>query len=304
MKLENPRGIADCYNNIGVVYDEKRDNVNALKYFLKSLDIREKLGDQGGLADSYTNIGFMFSLQSNSELRRMGINSINRYSKALEYYYRALKIYQTLGEEKGVAIVYINIGKLENQRNNFAAGINWCKKGLHVAENIGALGQQVEACGCIYEGYKGNKDGMSSLAFFEKYIAMRDTLLNEEQEKKMLLNEFQYVYDKKASEDSILNAELQKRKDLEISRQKAIAEESLAVADKERIQKYMLWGGVSVGLIFSLFIYNRLRIIRKQSSIIEKQKMEDPYDLEPGTRPRSGDRGSGLHQWGAVRFCG
>lgn len=273
-KLNNQTGIADCYNNIGVVYDDKRDNVNAMKYFLKALAIREKLGDKTGLADSYTNIGFMFSQQTPAELKKVGMAALDRFGKALEYYNRALKIYQEMGEEKGVAVVYSNIGKLENQRKNFSSGVNWCKRSFDISGKIGAMSQQVEACACIYEGYKGMKDGLMALSYMEKYMGLRDTLINSEQEKKIILNEFQYEYDKKSTSDSIMHAEAARRKDLEISRQKAIAEEQKAVADKERIQKYMLWGGVTLILLFSIFIYNRLRIIRKQNVIIELQKKE------------------------------
>ncbi|MBN4052184.1 tetratricopeptide repeat protein [Sphingobacteriaceae bacterium AH-315-L07] len=51
-KLNYPKGIARSYNHIGVIYRNQSDYPNALKYHLKSLKIKEELGDKSGISAS------------------------------------------------------------------------------------------------------------------------------------------------------------------------------------------------------------------------------------------------------------
>ena len=54
--------------------------------------------------------------------------------------------------------------------------------------------------------------------------------------------------------------------------QKAIAEKQTAEADVLRNRQLALFGGLGLVILFSIYIYSRLRVIRKQKSIIEDQK--------------------------------
>ena len=59
----NREGIADGYNNIGVVYYYMQDYDKATTYLLKALEEQKKLGNITGLQQGYNNVGAIFDYQ-------------------------------------------------------------------------------------------------------------------------------------------------------------------------------------------------------------------------------------------------
>ena len=109
-KLGNKQGIASSYNNIGIIYKNQSDYPLALENYFKSLKIEEELGNKQGMAISYNNIGNIYenlSYQSTDDSVRLA-----GYPLALEYYFKSLKIQEELGDKRGIATSYTNIGNL------------------------------------------------------------------------------------------------------------------------------------------------------------------------------------------------
>ena len=80
---------ANSYNNIGSIYYELKNDQTALEYYLKALDIREKILGHGHIntANSYYNLGLTYYY-------------LEDLIKALEYFQKAFVIYQIiLGNE-------------------------------------------------------------------------------------------------------------------------------------------------------------------------------------------------------------
>ena len=75
------------------------------------------------------------------------------------------------------------------------------------------------------------------------------------------------MYEKQAAADSVKNAELQKIKNAEI-------EVKGAQIKQETTQRYALYGGLGLIVVFAGFVFNRLKVARKQKAIIEEQKEE------------------------------
>jgi hypothetical protein len=98
------------------------------------------------------------------------------------------------------------------------------------------------------------------------YIVYRDSLINEENQKKSLQTQMQYEFDKKAAADSVANLKQQEIKNIEIAKHKA-------ELNTKRIQQYLLFGGLALILVFALFMYNRFKVASVQKTEIEKQKM-------------------------------
>jgi len=89
---------------------------------------------------------------------------------------------------------------------------------------------------------------------------MRDSLKNEETQRSSIKQQAQYEYDKKTEATKIRSIE-----------EKKVIEAQL---EKEKTQRYALFIGIIFIIVSMLFIYNRLRITRKQKQIIELQKVE------------------------------
>ena len=117
----------------------------------------------------------------------------------------------------------------------------------------------------LYESYKHKARYRDALEMHELYILTRDSLESQENQKEVIKQEYKYSYEKQALADSIKNAEMQKVKDAELTAQKAIS-------NQQKQQSYFLYGGLLIAIFIGAFIFNRLKLTRKQKRIIEDQK--------------------------------
>jgi hypothetical protein len=88
---------------------------------------------------------------------------------------------------------------------------------------------------------------------------LSDSIINNEAKKAVLKQTLKYEYEKKAAADSV----------------RAIEEKKVVHAQlkQEKTQRYSLFAGLALVLIFALFMVNRFRITNKQKKIIESQKI-------------------------------
>src|SRR3989344_6059231 len=144
VKKAAQKGMANAYNNIGIIYNEQGNFNKALENHFASLKINEETGDKKGTAASFNNLALIYHKQGNyekalefqlkalklgEEIGNKGIiwnaynnigniyNSQGKSEKALESYSASLKIKEVIGDKKGVAIAYNNIGNIYLKHN-------------------------------------------------------------------------------------------------------------------------------------------------------------------------------------------
>src|SRR5690606_33517650 len=168
----------------------------ALQNYFASLKIKEELGNKRGIAGSYHNIGVVYQEQG-------------KYQEALENYYAALKIVEEIGEKWGIAMSYNNIGLAEHKLNRPASAKKHYEKALPLAKKTGAK----ELIGDIYYNFTladsalGNyKDAYEN---YKQFIVYRDSLINEENERKSLEVSMGYEFEKK---EAVIQAKLKAKK--------------------------------------------------------------------------------------------
>ena len=71
-------------------------------------------------------------------------------------------------------------------------------------------------------------------------------------------NQLKYDFEKKAAEERLIAENEKKLDELKIK--------------QEQKQKYLLYGGLVLTLIFGGFMFNRFKITQKQKKVIEEQK--------------------------------
>ena len=86
-----------------------------------------------------------------------------------------------------------------------------------------------------------------------------DNKNNEETKKASIKSQLKYDYEKKAAADSV-----------KVAAEKRVVDAQLA---QEKVQRYSLYAGLALVLIFALFMVNRFRITNKQKKLIEEQKI-------------------------------
>lgn len=256
-------GIAESLNSIGVIYKDHGDNAKALEYFVRSLKIREETGNKKGVAQCFSNIGLIYSVQGTAS--SAGKTRDELFSKALDYYGRALKIREELGDKQGVAFSLNFIGHIYYKQNNYSKAMEMSTKSLLISRELGYPENIQRNAQLLSDIYQKNNQPAKALEMYKLYIQMRDSIVNTENKKKSIRQQFRYEYEKKAAADSVVFAKSQEIKNVEIAKQKA-------EINAKRNQQYFLFGGLGLVIVFSGFMYNRFRVTQKQKRIIEEQK--------------------------------
>lgn len=96
-RIGNESGFEICLGNIAYAYNELGDIQKALEYNYKVLKMRERNKYNQGIAETSNNIALIYESQ-------------NQYNKAIEYLNRTLKIYSEMKKTDGLSMTYNNLG--------------------------------------------------------------------------------------------------------------------------------------------------------------------------------------------------
>jgi len=289
--------IAKLLGNIGIVYHDQGDYTIALDYCFKGLKIAEKINDKYGIASDYGSIGNTYKEQAYiaishqdykksdslykkaldyyfkalklfeelddnyriaTQLTNIGTvyHDQKDYQKAIDYYFRALKIDEEQGDKSGIATDYGNIGLLYVPLKKYDEAEKYLIQAIEIADSIGILEKKMDFENSISELYTQTGKNKKALEHYKKSIELRDTLFNQDKSRKIMNFEFE-------KKEAAARAEQDKK-------------DALATAENRR-QKVIIWSVVS-GLLFVIlfagFIFRSLRITRKQKQVIEIKSKE------------------------------
>jgi serine phosphatase RsbU (regulator of sigma subunit) len=253
-EMGNKESVASSLNNIGIVYNNLLDYPKALDYNQKSLALYEELKDKQGVAASNANIGNTYS-------------SMGDYSKALIYQMRSLAIANEIGDKQGESTSLSTIGKSYMKQKKYAIALNYLREAKKIAVESEDIASEREATSVLYDTYKEMGNTTKALENYERFIVLRDSISKEDNQKEITNKELEYQYEKKAAADSVKNEEERKVKD-------ALIKAKNAQIEQDKTQKWTLYGGVFLLIVFGGIMYNRFRIISKQKNIIEIKNKE------------------------------
>lgn len=308
-ELGDKNKISIQLGNIGIVYADQTDYAKALEYYFKSLKIKEELGDKLGIAKRLGNIGVAYHGQAESITNLSEKNVL--LNKALEYYFKAMKLDEELGHRRGIAIQFGNIGDIYYEKSDYLKALDYYFKALKLAEELGdnreimislaSIGTAYTKTGSIDKAEKYLKHSLSiavtledllalkdayqnlselyfatgkyklSLENYKKYISVRDSISNEENTKKQTQQEMQYQFDKQQLADSIQNTE-------------ALKQEKQHHDQEIQQQKTYTYGGV-IGFLLMIIVagvsfrafknkQNANKIISEQKHLVEEKQKE------------------------------
>jgi len=143
-RLNHKEGIENSYNNMGVVFLALNDYPRALQAFLNAN--RSAAQDASPLqASIYTNIGLVYK-------------NLKEYPEALSYQKLALKKYQALGDQQGIASTLGNLATVYDFLHDTKRALSLYKQGLVINESIGnkeRIASDLTNIGVLY-GNSGN----------------------------------------------------------------------------------------------------------------------------------------------------
>jgi class 3 adenylate cyclase/tetratricopeptide (TPR) repeat protein len=242
-KTENHVLMPSAISAIGRIHLGMGDTTKAMGLFARGLDISVKLGDKNRESLALYDLGILYQGAGN-------------FSKALDHYMQCLRLREETGDQIGLAEMHVRIGELYRDRGEFAKAVEYCQKGYELAFSIGASYQGKDACQCLYDTYKGQGNSTKALEYYEQMVALKDSIFNEANTKKLTQLEMQYDFDKK---EAATQAE-QEKKD-------AVAAQEL---ERQTMARNGFMGGFAVVLLFAgVFFVQRNRIGK------EKQRSEE-----------------------------
>jgi tetratricopeptide (TPR) repeat protein len=237
----NHPDIANSYNNIGSIYNNKGDNDRALEYYSKSLKIyKETLPpNHPDIANSYNNIGSIYNNKVDDDkaleyyLKSLEIlketlppyhpsiaTSLNNIGsiyknkgdndKALEYYSKSLEIRKEKlpPNHPDIANSYNNIGSIYNNKVDDDKALEYFSKSFEIYKNtLSANHPDIAICynniGLIYFN-KGDND--KALEYYLKSLEIyKETLLPNHPNIAMSYNNIGFIYSNKGENDKALD---------------------------------------------------------------------------------------------------
>jgi class 3 adenylate cyclase/Tfp pilus assembly protein PilF len=244
-QFEQHRGIAIGYFNIGECFLEKGDLPVAMEYFQKSLNVCQQYFEKDLIADCYLAIGLI-------HMKR------EEYTEARRYYQQSLEAAREIGYNSILSSIYTYQGDLFNILSDHTKALDKCKQGYEESIKTGDIQEQISACECLYTTYKALGDAGSALEYHETFLALTDSLHNEETVRQLQQMEFkqQMLADSLKMEEEKFQVALASER--EISKQK-------------NRKNLFLTAGIGI-FILSIGLYSRLTYIRKSRSVIQKEK--------------------------------
>lgn len=281
--IKNDHEIAMDYNAIGVSFCGQRDYEHALNYFFKALAIK-KNND----ALTYSNIGrayrfqFKYNLsmtfyqkaidawgsdknEISSILNNIGDNyeQENDYGNAMKFYLKSLNIKNELNDEQGISDACGSIGDLLLKQRKYREAIPYEIKSLFVSQKINYKYGIKESSKSLSDIYEHLNDNKKSMYFYKYYIAVRDSMYNEENTKKIIRNEMNFQFDKK---EAIQKIEMEKKDAL-----------SNSEIEKKQNERNGVIAGMGIVIIFSIFLFRSYNQTKKAKNIISEQKKVVDY---------------------------
>jgi len=284
--INHESGLAYSLNQIGkIIFDFEKNIDKALDYYLKALDIRERINDRISIPISLIYIGEVYKAKGNhkkaldfynralnicqeiGEKKRVSETYIEignlyidlkDYEQALIYFYKAKKINEFVDYKKGLALSLNKIGLVYEISNRPEMAINNAKRALEITTSLGDLEGIALSSSVLFRNYKKINAFSNALTMQELNVLITDSIQNRDNLRSVINQQYKYEYDKKAISDSI------RHKDEILIHQ--------AKVEKEQILRNGTILLLFLIIAFSIFIYTRFRLIKKQKDLINQQK--------------------------------
>ncbi|EAY30321.1 tetratricopeptide repeat-containing sensor histidine kinase [Microscilla marina] len=257
VKLGNKSGEAYGYLRMGETFQEQKKYDEALKAFFKVKQIRESTKKKKSLDVALNRIGVVYNLQA-------------KYEKALDYLNQALDMNIKDKNLRGISDMQNDIAEVYLNQKNYTKAIEYAQKGLKGATSIPAHPIMQHSTKILNEAYANQNDFIKAYRYQKQYIDITQSLLNEENARRIQALQTNYQIEKKQTE---LDLKSKENRLLKIEQKENELRKELV---------YLLVGGLilTLGLVVAVIIgifqkqkANKLLHI-KNEQLIESEQIE------------------------------
>ena len=118
------KGIAQAYNDLGIIYFDKENYDTAMLLYNKAISIRQQLKDEKGIARLHNKIGIVYQKQG-------------LFDKALENQFKALSLFEKAADQVGISYSLNNIGIIHQNMGLYEKAIEYQERSILIKEAIG-----------------------------------------------------------------------------------------------------------------------------------------------------------------------
>jgi two-component sensor histidine kinase/Flp pilus assembly protein TadD len=234
IKILESRGesqsLAQCYNTTAIIFAKINDHTEAAAYYRKAIALFAKF-DTTNLAKSYNNLGWHFVLT-------------HQYDSARINLHRAADLKRRLNDTKGLARTINNLGKVSMLRGDLATATQELNESFSIEQQVNDPNGMIEVLNNLGElslltsDYKRSKnflleaekiillsatpeylrqnlelqvrlareqkDFANGMMLMDRFIVIRDSLLNNEKSKSLQAMHIRYETEKKEQQIALL----------------------------------------------------------------------------------------------------
>ncbi|MCX8080678.1 MAG: tetratricopeptide repeat protein [Bacteroidia bacterium] len=202
--LGDTLGFINVRGNIANVYEK-----------LHNIDSAKKINQQ--LLETSINNGY--APYVGNFYHNLGVNesNIGNYKSALEYYLKALPLYEKFKDNDGLAGLLTNIGNMYYKLNNKKKALEFYQKGLEFSKISKSWRWLKYAHLCLAEYYSDARQHEKSMQHLKLSYMYKDSIFNEDNQRIIL--QMQAEYDLKEKENQLLLKDLSiRQKETEIQK--------------------------------------------------------------------------------------
>ena len=217
-EIDQKNSISKAYNNIAIVYKSQGNLTKALDYLQKALRIQKQI-EEPTFGVTLMNIGvvyfeqgnekqaFSYYWQAQQEFKKTNnernnallqnywgdyFKKQNNIEQAFAYYQKSLTLYEAIDNQFGASLALFNLGQLYFDLKKYNDALTYTTKSLDLAKAIGVIDQKIHSEKLLSDIYSALNNPTESLVHYKEYIMAKDSLNNEENNKKFLRSEMNF----------------------------------------------------------------------------------------------------------------
>ncbi len=204
-KNNRKKEVADLIENIALTYQET-DRVKCMQMHYEAMKQYEAINEIRSLPKVLSNMANDAIYLNDSEwnelvqtglVSNMGSQAAKRHLFSLELSDRAIKAHQGREQNANYAFCMYVRSKALKFLQQYDSAIISGMKGLAIAQNLNTLKNQKEALQILADIYEDMGKYDSAYAYFQKYILIRDSIINENKREEIVRKEMQYEFNLK-----------------------------------------------------------------------------------------------------------
>ncbi len=243
-ELDKTDKMSETWNFIGTIYKWSKDTVNAEKAYQKSLELALQQNNLYNISSAKLNLGIIFQDKK-------------QYEKAIKNYEESLEGFRTAENLSGETFALNSLAISYNLANQPQKGLIYAIQSHELCKKIGYSENLINSSHTLYDTYRRLGKYKEAFEMQQYYYQVKDSVLNVENQKKALTTQLEFENEKrlleikKAQENKNIIAAAEKKKQLIITISIIIC--------------------FLITIVFTLFLFNRFKLIKKQKEIIEEQ---------------------------------